>query len=186
MSLLRPTLYLSRRIGLPLQSVHLLHYANQHADASGCKDSTLTSKTDTSQGPAPTLWKNAFDKLSHNDKESLPFTGDDRRNYLEKVLERTVESRDACREKGLKFKFGEKTFVVRDLAEKIMSWVEKFKEIGDVAVQYDPVHAALPWVGIRLLLQACLTPIERQVGSANNGLAGIDRQREYESGCFRC
>lgn len=31
--------------------------------------------------------------------------------------------------------------------------VNKFKEIGDVAVQYDPSHAALPWVGVRMVLQ---------------------------------
>jgi hypothetical protein len=31
--------------------------------------------------------------------------------------------------------------------------VDTFKQIGDVAVQYDPAHAALPWAGIRFLLQ---------------------------------
>ena len=105
------------------------------------------------------MWKEAFDKLSDHDKKSLPFTDDrGRRDYLERVLETTVESRDVCREKGLKFKFGKETFVVRDLADKILSWVEKFKQIGDIAVQYGSGHAALPWVGIRLLLQACRTP----------------------------
>ena len=110
---------------------------------------------------------------------------DDRRDYLERVLETTKESRDVCYEKGLKFKFGEKTFIVRDLADKILSWVEKFKQIGDIAMQYDPVHAALPWAGVRLLLQACIPLIERQVGSADSGLASVDRQREYESSYFR-
>ena len=42
---------------------------------------------------------------------------------------------------------------LRDRADKILEWVEKFKQIGDIAVQYDPVHAALPWAGIRFLLQ---------------------------------
>jgi hypothetical protein len=125
------------------------------------------------------LWKTAFDKLSDYDKKCLLFTDDDRSKYLERVLEATVESRDACREKGLKFNIGEKTFVVRDLADKILSWVERFKKIGDIAVQYDPVHAALPWAGIRLLLQACLPLIERQAGSADSRLASVDRQREY-------
>jgi len=131
------------------------------------------------------LWDEAFDKLSDDDKKSLPFTDDDKRNYLERVLKTTVESRDVCRKKGLKFKFREKTFVVRDLADKILSWVEKFKEVGDIAVQYDPGHAALPWAGIRLLLQACLPLIERQVGSADSELASVDREREYESSCLR-
>jgi hypothetical protein len=107
------------------------------------------------------LWEKAFDNLSASDKESLPFTDDDKRNYLENVLGQTVRSRDACRERGLKFEFRGKTLIVRDLADKILSWVAKFKEIGDIAVQYDPGHAALPWAGIRLVLQACLPFIAR-------------------------
>lgn len=31
-----------------------------------------------------------------------------------------------------------------DVLEKVMQWVNKFKAIGDVAIQYDPGHAALP------------------------------------------
>lgn len=37
--------------------------------------------------------------------------------------------------------------------EKIIVWVDKFKEIGDNVVAYDPAHAALPWAGVRFLLQ---------------------------------
>ena len=28
--------------------------------------------------------------------------------------------------------------------------------VGDMAVQYDPVHAALPWALIRFLLKVCI------------------------------
>ena len=31
--------------------------------------------------------------------------------------------------------------------------MQKFKEIGDIAVQHDPVHASLPWADVRLLLE---------------------------------
>jgi len=137
-------------------------------------NSTLTSKADASQSPAALLWKEAFDELSESDKESLPFADDDKRNYLENVLDQAARSRDTCRARGLKFKFGEKTFVVRDLADKILSWVKKFKEIGDIAVQYDPGHAALPWAGIRLVLQACLPFIKRQAVSADCRLVSVD------------
>ena len=34
-------------------------------------------------------------------------------------------------------------------------WIGRFKEIGDIAIQYVPVHAALPWAGVRFLLQVC-------------------------------
>ena len=43
--------------------------------------------------------------------------------------------------------------MLRDVAEKIVHWVNKFKEIGDVAVNFDPVHASLPWAGVRFLLE---------------------------------
>ncbi|KAI5840895.1 hypothetical protein BZA05DRAFT_242392 [Tricharina praecox] len=38
---------------------------------------------------------------------------------------------------------------------KIGRWIQRFKDIGDIVVQYDPGHAALPWAGFRFLLQLC-------------------------------
>ncbi len=35
----------------------------------------------------------------------------------------------------------------------MLAWLDKFKQVGDVAVNFDPQHAALPWAGIRLLLE---------------------------------
>jgi hypothetical protein len=49
------------------------------------------------------------------------------------------------------------TVILRDLFEKIIKWMNVFKEAGDMAAQYDPVHAALPWAGVRLLLQVSRT-----------------------------
>lgn len=43
--------------------------------------------------------------------------------------------------------------ILRDVFEKIVTWVNKFKDFGDIAMQYDPGHAALPWAGVRFLLQ---------------------------------
>ncbi|KAI5808454.1 hypothetical protein BZA77DRAFT_329745 [Pyronema omphalodes] len=40
--------------------------------------------------------------------------------------------------------------------QKLISCMDWFKEIGDIVVQYDPVHAALPWAGVRLLLKLCV------------------------------
>ena len=43
--------------------------------------------------------------------------------------------------------------IIRDLLEKVSFWVSKFKEAVDVAVQFDPLHASLPWAAVRSLLQ---------------------------------
>ena len=50
--------------------------------------------------------------------------------------------------------------MLRDVGMKILRWVDKFKQIGDTIVQYDPGHAAIPWAGFRFLLQVCLNKQE--------------------------
>ena len=42
-----------------------------------------------------------------------------------------------------------------DLFCKVIRWINLFKQVGDAAVQYDPVHASLPCAGVRFLLQVC-------------------------------
>ena len=59
--------------------------------------------------------------------------------------------------KSIKLPNGE-SFFVRDVLEKVSRWVKKFVEVGDVAVQYDPGHAALPWAAVRVVLQVKILP----------------------------
>ena len=42
-----------------------------------------------------------------------------------------------------------------------MVWIRKFVEVGDIAIQYDPGHAALPWAAIRFLLQVSINNAEK-------------------------
>jgi hypothetical protein len=58
--------------------------------------------------------------------------------------------------KDWKINFRGENLVLRDIGMKVLEWVHRFKEIGDLIVQFDPVHAALPWAGFRFLLQVCL------------------------------
>ena len=85
-----------------------------------------------------------------------------------------------------KVKFREEEVVLRDVGIKILRWVDMFKQIGDTVVQYDPVHAALPWAVFRFLLQVCLRKQEN-VDAVLIGLEKtaclIDRCAIYESLC---
>jgi hypothetical protein len=75
-------------------------------------------------------------------------------NILAALLNTAKEKRQLCLEKRWKFKKSNGWEVIlRDVVEKILVWVDKFKDIGDAAVQLDPVHASLPWAGVRFLLQ---------------------------------
>jgi hypothetical protein len=46
--------------------------------------------------------------------------------------------------------------IPREKINRILSWVTKFIQIGDIAMQYDPGHAALPWAAVRFVLQVSL------------------------------
>ena len=70
----------------------------------------------------------------------------------------------------VKLRGGEEV-VLRDVGMKILRWVDKFKQIGDIIVQYDPGHAALPWAGFRFLLQVCLSKQE----NVDTVLVGLEK-----------
>jgi hypothetical protein len=77
------------------------------------------------------------------------------------VLREAKNKKQICLRKRWKFqKPNGETVIIRDLLEKIADWVNRFKEIGDIAVQFDPTNASLPWAAVRFLLQATVNDIQ--------------------------
>ena len=72
---------------------------------------------------------------------------------IDSLIEIAGVKKDQCVENRWKFQVGGTTFDLSEKAESIISCVNKLKEIGDVAIQHDAGHAALPWAAIRFLLQ---------------------------------
>ena len=107
------------------------------------------------------LWKDALQKLSSGDQEAvgeLKISLSAQKQFsemIEELLDLTTKVQDKCQSKSYKFPFKGKEIIMRDVAGKIIFWLNKFKEVGDVAVNFDPVHASLPWAGVRFLLQVC-------------------------------
>lgn len=58
-------------------------------------------------------------------------------------------------------------------------WVDKFKCIGDIIIRYEPGHAALPWTGVRFLLQLSICDKET-VGVSSPGSRRLLRCGGYE------
>ena len=71
---------------------------------------------------------------------------------LENMLDAAVDKQQECDRWKWKFTLNGLDVVLADHAANVIHWLKKFKEVGDVAVNYDPVHAALPWAGVRFLL----------------------------------
>ncbi len=74
-----------------------------------------------------------------------------------------VQQRDECQKGRWRFRFRERDIIVRDEVAKVLAWLDKFKQVGDMAVNFDPHHAALPWAGVRLLLEVCLAVLSLRI-----------------------
>lgn len=77
---------------------------------------------------------------------------------LEQALAAAKEKQRCCIEKRWTFTFTGRTVVVKEEADKVVGWLNRFTAVGDVVANVDPVHVGLPWAGIRLLLEVKARP----------------------------
>lgn len=109
--------------------------------------------------PAKDLWAEALGGLSKEHRLIISRAGSDTKlDSLESLVEAAEQKKKECDKRRWVVRLNGNSIVLRDLASKIVIWVNKFREVGDVAVNFDPVHAALPWAGVRFLLQVSLVP----------------------------
>jgi hypothetical protein len=100
------------------------------------------------------LWEAAKAKLSAQERENIDFERENKLEVLSLLEEDVQKACKICIEKRWRYRRKNGEIVIfRDLFSKAIQWIDLFKQVGDTAVQYDPVHAALPWAGVRFLLQ---------------------------------
>ncbi|KAL8946442.1 MAG: hypothetical protein Q9222_007163 [Ikaeria aurantiellina] len=116
-----------------------------------------------SAGSASNLWNQALDALSVEDQQSISADRSKNNNaaILSDILAIAEKKRQTCMQRRWKYtkKNGE-IIILRDICDKIVKWVTKFKDIGDIAVQYDPAHASLPWAALRFCLQVSVNDVQ--------------------------
>ena len=110
------------------------------------------------QSPSQDLWEKALHSLDKDDQNRIErlvpdFKKSSATDVLDDLCAITREKRAECEDKRWKFCFNGKELILRDVAEKIIVWLDKFKQIGDVIATVDPFHVGLPWAGVRFLLQ---------------------------------
>jgi len=62
---------------------------------------------------------------------------------------RATELQQRCASKTLK---GRQVYL-HDQVDKVLHFLDKFKSVGDVVANVDPVHVGLPWAGVRAILE---------------------------------
>ncbi|KAI0186445.1 hypothetical protein F4808DRAFT_128352 [Astrocystis sublimbata] len=112
---------------------------------------------------AEDLWETAVATLSEQDKTALALNlgRTDRSQAIAESLKLTDDASKKCSDKAWRFRrrSGEEV-VARDVLAKVARWINHFKAVGDTLVQYDAAHAALPWAGLRFVLQVCVDHFE--------------------------
>lgn len=99
------------------------------------------------------LWVLAASRLRDKDKEYIGF---DSPIKPQDLLNAVQEKQNEFTGKQWGFRRdSNNTIKVPDILAKITKWIERFIEVGDVAIQYDPGHAALPWAAVRFILKVC-------------------------------
>jgi hypothetical protein len=113
---------------------------------------------------ASSLWARALASLPEEDQQIFHVSSNPPPNtsqILDDILSALEAQRDRCKRDRWKIAGRDgKSIVIRDVCAKIATYVTKFMGVVDVVVNFDPVHAALPWAGVRFVLQLCLTAFD--------------------------
>jgi hypothetical protein len=131
---------------------------------------TLTEPADQTVEPPSTgkrvqntqvrdLWAEALKTLPKEDQAAFQAHSDSDLGILQHLCAIAEQKRDDCEKRGWNFKLNGRQIILRDLAQKIIVWIDKFKEVGDVVANFDPAHVALPWAGVRFLFQVPVEPV---------------------------
>jgi hypothetical protein len=120
--------------------------------------------TSPAQGPSATstlcgeILEKALKQLRERDRVIIQdyISANDIASTLKQAFEAAQAKRKVCESKRWIFTVGRHTVKLQDEADKVILWLNRFKLIRDIAVNADPIHAGLPWAGIRLLLEVCI------------------------------
>ncbi|KAL3476642.1 hypothetical protein BJX99DRAFT_258189 [Aspergillus californicus] len=97
-------------------------------------------------------WKAAMKQVSEKYWKKLGLEGEP--ELIGELLDITKAAIDKCQKGRISIQLSDgNTVYARTVFEKIFDWTNHFKAVGDIAIQYDPTPAALPWAGFRFLLQ---------------------------------
>lgn len=140
---------------------------------------TKANKEDTQSGGKPStksdLWDKALAHLSESEYDrdivaivktfaenpiggnatanGRPSSTEDLAKDISERMAQTIQDGQHGREqREWKVTIGDKEYSARGLVDKTVIIVNKFIGVGDVAVSFDPVHAALPWAAVRFVL----------------------------------
>jgi hypothetical protein len=127
---------------------------------------TATSPRTPSPGPVYTangseILADALETLTIDDRETikpllLPTNAISIDNAFNEVHVCARNLQQRCTIKRWSWNYRGRQVYLADQVDKVMRLLDKFKAMGDVVANIDPIHVGLPWVGIRAILEVCI------------------------------
>ncbi|CAH0018272.1 unnamed protein product [Clonostachys rhizophaga] len=116
---------------------------------------------------AVSCWQAAFAQLPPDTQKALdsiqkknPTLGSSSAE-IDGIISLSKAKQAQCESKQWVVKIGSRHVNVRHAFSRMVDWLDKFKAFGDMAMNVDPVHAALPWAAFRFILQSFITEREQ-------------------------
>ncbi|PTB68604.1 hypothetical protein BBK36DRAFT_49405 [Trichoderma citrinoviride] len=149
--------------------------ADSNVDVDEAVSLSTSDEKEARDSKSASRWAKALQKLSKEDQAQFELASksiDDPKSVLSNVLVATNKRKEECLKKRWKLSIKGQTVILRDVLEKISAWVQKLLAVGDVIIQYDTSHMALPWAAVRLIMQVTVNDIE-VFGHVINSLENI-------------
>jgi hypothetical protein len=106
--------------------------------------------------PTRDLWQEALERLPMKTQQKIKKMGGGHPNsrsisqQIDDLLKVAKTKQEECEQKFWRFHVGDHEVLIRDYAVKIVGWLQ---EIGDIAIQFAPPQASLPWAAIKAVMQ---------------------------------
>ena len=124
-----------------------------------------TGSTSVNQGPqrildqeqqSSSLWKSALKELPLEDQTNFAQANVTELDIVDNLIRVVRGKQEESEHKQWKFTLFGTQIILRDIMGKLVGHLKKFRDIGDTVASYDPVHFALPWAGVKFVLQVRL------------------------------
>ncbi|MCJ1271985.1 hypothetical protein MMC22_011891, partial [Lobaria immixta] len=121
----------------------LSHPSKKASASASAATPSGTAGSQAQNAPVRDLWALALERLSENGRAAISQVKlDSRLDILQRLRTAAEKKRNDCEDRKWKFELNGRQIILRDVAEKIIAWVDRFKQIGDIAVNFDPITVA--------------------------------------------
>ena len=118
---------------------------------------SLSDTTYTKNGSS--ILADALENLEREDRETirtlLPASAISIDTAFDEVHGGARELQQRCANKRWNWNYKGRQIYLYDQVDKLVQLLDKFKAVGDIVANVDPVHVGLPWAGIRAILEVC-------------------------------